>query len=193
MSAHGPPGGVPDDELIRRAADLDEDALAELFDRYSPTALALARRILGPARAEDAVQEAFTSIWRSAATYDPRQGLVRTWLLRIVRYRSIDILRAAHAEDRRVEAAHHDERGGAPAESASDGAIRREERDRVREALALLPGEQREVVELAYYGGLSQAEIAERLELPVGTVKSRARLALEKLRAEMAPTREAAG
>ena len=170
---------------MARATRFEADALAELYDRHSPTALALARRMLGHARAEDAVQEAFTSIWRNASSYDPDRGLVRTWLLRIVRYRSLDILRSIAVEDRRVlEAEHEHERAAAPASPASE-VLKQERAAHIREAIGALPEDQRQVVELAYFGGWTQVEIAERLGLPVGTVKSRARLALVKLRSQV--------
>lgn len=185
MHAPGPMGHFSDEDLMARATRFEADALAELYDRHSPTALALARRMLGHARAEDAVQEAFTSIWRNASSYDPDRGLVRTWLLRIVRYRSLDILRSIAVEDRRVlEAEHEHERAAAPASPASE-VLKQERAAHIREAIGALPEDQRQVVELAYFGGWTQVEIAERLGLPVGTVKSRARLALVKLRSQV--------
>lgn len=187
MTSRGPLQSVPDEELISRAARSDPGALAELYDRHSPTALALARRILGPHRAEDAVQEAFTSIWRSASTYESERGLVRTWLLRVVRHRSIDILRAAAADGHRVDQAGREQEHSAGPETPEAAALRRDGEADVHDALRSLPDEQRAVVELAYFRGLSQAEIAEELSLPVGTVKSRARLALVKLRGALEP------
>ena len=186
MSAPGPMGRLTDEDLIALAAKFDTAALAELYDRHSSSALGLARRMLGPSRAEDAVQEAFTSIWRSASSFDPAQGLVQTWLMRIVRYRSLDILRRIAAEDRRVMQVERERPGSA--ETADAAAIRHDRAAQVQEALAGLPPDQREVVERAYCGGWTQAEIAERLGLPVGTVKSRARLALEKLRTAVDPS-----
>lgn len=193
MTRNGQTDSATDAQLISRAARSDPLALAALYDRHSPTALALARRILGPARAEDAVQEAFTSIWRSASSYDPAQGLVRTWLLRVVRNRSIDTLRAAATDDRRIEQASHERERAAEPETPHGAAVRRDRAGDVRDALRELPPEQREVVELAYFRGLTQAEIAAELGVPVGTIKSRARLALVKLRDELestAPTRD---
>ena len=177
---------------MERAAQFDSAALAELYDRHSPLALALARRMLGPARAEDAVQEAFTSIWRNAAAYDPERGFVRTWLLRIVRYRSLDILRSIAVEDRRALDAEHEHERAEPQDPPSGALIRRDRATEVREALAALPAEQRQVVELAYFGGWTQVEIAAQLDLPVGTVKGRARLALSKLRAQLDPSMDTA-
>lgn len=193
MATRGPLSNLADEELISRASDLDTAALAELYDRHAPTALAIARRMLGAARAEDAVQDAFTSIWRSASTYDPQLGLVRTWLLRIVRHRSLDILRSAAAEDRRIEHAGREQHHAEPAEGPAAATQRRDEADELHAVLDALPEEQRQVVELAYYDGLTQVEISERLGLPVGTVKSRARLALHKLRESLDPAGERAG
>jgi RNA polymerase sigma-70 factor (ECF subfamily) len=192
MPPPGPLDRLTDEELMERAARFDSAALAELYDRHSPVALALARRMLGPTRAEDAVQEAFTSIWRNAATYDPERGFVRTWLLRIVRYRSIDILRSIAVEDRRALDAEHEHERAEPQDPPSGALIRRDRATEIREALAALPAEQRQVVELAYFGGWTQVEIAAQLDLPVGTVKGRARLALSKLRAQLDPSMDTA-
>jgi RNA polymerase sigma-70 factor (ECF subfamily) len=147
--------------------------------------------MLGPARAEEAVQEAFMSIWRTAATYDAERGLVRTWLLRIVRYRSVDILRRMAADDRRMLHAQHERDAGDAADCAATAVVYADRAAAVRVAVGVLPPDQRQVVELAFFDGLSQSEIAERLDIPIGTVKGRARLALTKLRSELEPLRNA--
>ncbi len=156
-------------------------ALADLYDRYSGLAYGIALRVLGdPGRAEDAVQEAFLNVWNRAQTFDPERGSLRTWLLTAVRNRSIDYLRGRGGRERQeVEL----QPGVAP---SPRGDPWREvslslEREAVREALASLPPEQRQAIELAYFGGYSQREIASITRVPVGTVKGRTRLALEKL------------
>ena len=134
-----------------------------------------------PARAEDAVQEAFVSVWNHAASFDPARGSLRGWLLAAVRNRSIDYLRGRTGRER-----HERELDPEVVSSATSSDPWREvalslERSAVRDALASLPGEQRQVVELAYFGGYTQAEIAGMTRVPLGTVKGRLRLALEKM------------
>lgn len=157
-------------------------ALADLYDRYAGLAYGIAIRVLGdPGRAEDAVQEAFLNVWNRAQTFDPERGSLRTWLLTAVRNRSIDYLRGRGGHERREL-----ELQPALASSGQRGDPWREvslslEREAVREALASLPPEQRQAIELAYFGGYTQTEIAGLTRVPVGTVKGRTRLALEKL------------
>ena len=155
---------------------------------------ALARRMLGSQlRAEDAVQEAFLGLWRSAARYDPARGAVRTWLLGMVRNRSIDALRSLGVhERRRIEMEGFEGRIEAHDQTEKDF-IRDEQATGVRSALATLPPDQRRVLELAYFGGWSQTEIAEHLDLPLGTVKGRTRLGLMKLRSALDEIVRAAG
>lgn len=186
MAPNGQTTSATDDQLVRRTAGSDPRALAELYDRHSPTALALARTILGPARAEDAVQDAFTSIWRGASSFDPARGLARAWLLSVVRNRSLDILRAGVSDARRADAARH-ERPPPDSDPALSAAVREDEAIAVHAAVRTLPADQRIVVELAFYRGMTQAEIAEALCIPLGTVKSRVRLALARLRKELGP------
>ncbi len=154
----------------------------ELYDRYAGLAYAVALRILGdPGRAEDVVQEAFLKIWTNAAGFDPKRGSLRTWLITAVRNRAIDYLRGRGAHERQELEL--------PAELAGSGARSdpwREvslslERMAVREAVGSLPAEQRQAVQMAYFGGYSQAEIADMTNVPLSTVKGRMRLALEKL------------
>lgn len=143
--------------------------------------------------AEDAVQEAYIGLWRAAARYDSARGPVRSWLLGIVRNRSIDILRRVGVDERRlITIAGFEDRFAESEESETD-LIRREEAARVQTALATLPPDQRRVLELAYYGGWTQAEIAEQFDMPLGTVKSRVRLGLEKLRSALDEVAPAAG
>ena len=156
-------------------------ALDRLYDRHHRLALALAWRIVGNREmAEEIVQEAYLAIWRHAAGHRPALGGVRTWLFSIVRHRAIDQLRRRSARQPTVELE------GPLADERSPELLRVVEqsdaRQRVRRALADLPREQRQAVDLAYYGGLTQQEIAERVGVPLGTVKGRLRLAMEKLR-----------
>lgn len=139
-------------------------------------------RVLGdPARAEDAVQEAFTNVWRRASTFDAARGSLRAWLLTAVRNTCIDFLRGRGSRERlELELQPDVEYAQSPDDPWREVALSLE-RNAVRDAMASLPAEQRQVVELAYFGGYSQAEIAAMTRVPLGTVKGRARLALEKL------------
>jgi RNA polymerase sigma-70 factor, ECF subfamily len=171
-----------DQELAAALAAGSHEALADLYDRYSSLAYGVSIRVLGdPARAEDAVQEAFLSVWNHAASFDARRGSLRTWLLAAVRNRSIDYLRGRGGHERQEQ-----ELGPDVAETSTSSDPWREvalslERSAVRDALGSLPSEQKQVVELAYFGGYSQKEIAEMTRVPLGTVKGRMRLALEKM------------
>ena len=166
----------------------DADAFAVLYDRHGGAAYSLAHRIVGDRTgAEDVVQEAFLSIWRSSARYDPARGRVRSWTLGIVRNRAIDVLRR-HAgpapkldqdDDALLESR-------ASQELTDSEAIRRDTAERVRGALGELPQEQSQVITLAYFGGFSHSEIASMLGAPLGTIKGRMRLGLEKLRDTLA-------
>jgi RNA polymerase sigma factor (sigma-70 family) len=170
---------LSDEALVALVARSDEVALAELYDRFGRVAYGLARRILrDDALAEDAVQEAFLAAWRSAPRFVPERAKASTWLLTLVHRRAVDLVR--REERRRTEAL--DERGEA-AEASSDEAVwLRFERERVQTALARLPDQQREAIELAYYGGFTQTELAERLGQPLGTIKSRMFTGLSRLR-----------
>ena len=168
-----------DEELLAAMARGDEPALAELYDRFGRIAYGLALRILrDPALAQDAVQDAFLGAWRTAAAFNPELGKASTWLLTMVHRRAVDLVRR---EDRR-RAEPLDDIPVASGEATDEEAAVREERRRVQAALAQLPPDQREALELAYYGGLSQSELAERLGVPLGTVKSRMFAGLGKLR-----------
>jgi len=175
-----------DDQLLAAMAGGDEAALAELYDRYGRSAYALAVRILrDPALAEDAVQDAFLAAWRTAAAFDPKRGKASTWLITLVHRRSVDVVRR---EDRR-RAAPLDDVPVPSGDSTDETAEIREERRAVQAALAELGEAEREALELAYYGGLSQSEIAERLGVPLGTIKSRMFGGLAKLRDALAERR----
>ncbi|HEV8459452.1 MAG TPA: sigma-70 family RNA polymerase sigma factor [Gaiellaceae bacterium] len=168
-----------DEELLAAIARGDERALGELYDRLGGVAYRLAVRVLrDPALAQDAVQDAFLAVWRTAAAFDPARGKASTWLLTLVHRRAVDVVRR---EDRR-RAEPLDDAPVAAGDAVDESAEVREERRRVQAALAQLPPDQREALELAYYGGLSQSELAERLGVPLGTVKSRMFTGLSKLR-----------
>jgi RNA polymerase sigma-70 factor (ECF subfamily) len=154
-----------------------------LYDRHGGAAFSLAYRMMGNRiAAEDVAQEAFLSIWRSRLRYQPERGSVRTWVLGIVHHRGIDALRRSVVHDRRrVDVEGIEERHEAP-ELTDVEAARRDEARNVRSALEELPEDQSRVIELAYFGGFSHSQIAEMLEMPIGTVKGRMRLGLEKLR-----------
>ena len=170
---------MTDDQLLARIASGDEAALAALYDRYGRPSYALAVRILRDSQlAQDAVQEAFLGVWRTAAAFDPRRGKASTWLLTLVHRRAVDIVRR---EDRR-RAAPIDDAPVASGDATDEAAELLEQRREVQAALAVLTPAEREAIELAYYGGLSQSEIAERLGVPLGTIKSRMFAGLAKLR-----------
>jgi RNA polymerase sigma factor (sigma-70 family) len=181
---------LSDEALVALVARSDADALAELYDRHARVAYGLAIRVLRDASlAEDAVQDAFLSVWRGAARFLPERARASTWILTLVHRRAVDLVRR---EERRrtepLEAAPH--AGGKDTEEA---AWLRLERARVQEALAKLPDQQREAIELAYYGGFTQSELAERLGEPLGTIKSRMFNGLARLRdllQEAAPEEE---
>jgi RNA polymerase sigma-70 factor, ECF subfamily len=170
---------LSDEALVALVARSDEVALGELYDRFGRVAYGLARRILrDDALAEDAVQEGFLAVWRSAGRFMPERSKASTWLLTLVHRRAVDLVR--REERRRAEAL--DEREHA-ADAASDEAVwLRYERERVQAALARLPDQQREAIELAYYGGFTQSELSERLGQPLGTIKSRMFTGLGRLR-----------
>jgi RNA polymerase sigma-70 factor (ECF subfamily) len=184
-----PPAYMDDRALVARIASGDESALAALYDRWVGVVHALALRIVGDADdADDVVEETFWQVWRRATSYEETRGGVSTWLLIIARARALD--RRRSSERRRVDRVDEiPEPGDQAAEwgrtPAPDPAAAAEASDRraiVVAALAQLPAEQRETLELAYFGGLSQSEIADQTGQPLGTVKTRMRLAMQKLR-----------
>jgi RNA polymerase sigma-70 factor (ECF subfamily) len=175
--------------LLRRLSGGDEEAFRDLFRRYAPTALALARRIVRDAAlAEEVVQEAFLAVWLTGARFDERRGSVRAWLLGLVHHRAVDAVRREETQRRRIEesAATDVVVVEDPAADVAERVDAPDERRAVREALAGLPPDQREVLELMYFGGLSQSKIAERLSLPLGTVKSRTLFGMRRLRTALA-------
>jgi RNA polymerase sigma factor (sigma-70 family) len=170
---------LSDEALPALVARGDEAALAELYDRFGRVAYGLALRIVRDATlAEDAVQDAFLAAWRTAVSFDPGRGKTSTWLLTLVHRRAVDVVR--REERRRADPLESDPTSGG--DSTDETAALREQRRAVQSALSQLPPDQRQALELAYYGGLSQSELAERLGVPVGTVKSRMFAALARLR-----------
>lgn len=181
-------------ELVRRMAAGDESALGTLYDRYSPLLYSVVLRIVGdPGDAEEVLEDTFWQAWRQAGRYEESRGGLSTWLVMIARSRALDRVRSR----RRVREERWDDLPPAAADpiddrsaSPSDAAEGDELRRIVGRAVATLPPEQRQAVELAYFRGMSQTEIAEATGQPLGTVKTRARLALQKLRDALGTLRE---
>lgn len=181
-----------DQTLIARIEARDADALARLYDRHAARLLGLAERILGGGgEAEEVVQEVFLYVWRAAASFDPARGSALAWLLVATRSRAIDRLRARRPASSRGELRRLDEvrESAAPEDVERDSASRQWEAV-CRAAIRELPDEQRRVLELAYFEGLTHVEIAEKTATPLGTVKTRVRLGLMKLRERIRPYRE---
>jgi RNA polymerase sigma-70 factor (ECF subfamily) len=176
---------LSDEALVALVARADDSALAELYDRFGHVAYGLALRVVrDPELAEDAVQEAFLAVWRSAARFVPERAKASTWILTLVHRRAVDVVR--REEPRRTEPLE-----AAPQPSANlteDEAWLRLQRTRVQEALRMLPDQQREALELAYFGGFTQSELADRLGEPLGTIKSRMFTGLARLRELLADT-----
>jgi RNA polymerase sigma-70 factor (ECF subfamily) len=172
---------LSDEALVALVARGDETALAELYDRVSGIAYGLALRVLRDERlAEDAVQEGFLGVWRTAAAFRAERAKASTWILTLVHRRAVDLVRR---EERRRAEPLTDDIGAQPiVEGTEEAAWLRFERERVQAALRQLPDVQREALELAYYGGFSQSELADRLGVPLGTIKSRMFAGLARLR-----------
>jgi RNA polymerase sigma-70 factor (ECF subfamily) len=171
---------VSDEALVSLVASSDEQALAELYDRFGRVAYGLALRILrDEALAQDAVQEAFLGVWRSADRYLPERAKASTWILTLVHRRAVDLVRR---EDRRRGEPLDDAPEPVAVSTVEGEATLSFQRRVVQEALKGLPADQREALELAYYGGLTQSELAERLGQPLGTIKSRMFMGLARLR-----------
>jgi RNA polymerase sigma-70 factor (ECF subfamily) len=205
VSSTDPQSGVPRyiEEMRRRADDLgrlaDEDlmvlvqrgeprAFETIYDRHADVAFSLAYRMCGArGLAEDVVQEAFLSVWRSGARYDRSRGSVRTWVLGIVHNRAIDALRRVTVHDRRRASDEGLEERFEAHERTDLEVARRNEAAAVRSALDSLPADQSKVIELSYFGGFTHTEISDMLSAPVGTVKGRMRLGMIKLRDALGP------
>lgn len=179
---------LADEDLMPLVARKDPRAFEVFYDRHGGAAYSLAHRIVGdPAGAEDVTQEAFLSLWRSRARYDPARGSVRAWTLGIVRNRAIDALRRESGRAPRLDFDDDAALESRPAPERTEAeALRRETARQVRGALGDLPSDQSRVIELAYFGGFTHSEISRMLDEPLGTVKGRMRLGLEKIRAHFA-------
>jgi RNA polymerase sigma-70 factor (ECF subfamily) len=174
---------TPGMDLIRAMAAGDRDAFARFYDRYAPLVFPLVLRIVRDrADAADVLQDTFWEAWRGAAAYDPARGTPEAWIVMRARARAIDRVRAMRRREETFVAPVDESRASVPGSFGGDAAASAEDRQLVATALALLPQSQREVIELAYFAGLTQTEIAERLEQPLGTVKTRIRMALARLR-----------
>jgi RNA polymerase sigma-70 factor (ECF subfamily) len=175
-------GELDDSSILRSIQRGEQDGVAALYDRYAGVAYGLAYRITNDATAaEDVVQDAFVSVWKQAQRFDPERGQVRSWLLTIVHHRAVDVVRRrANRPERALPdgpdafiATH-----GRPEEIAEWTL----EAEAVREAVSRVPEDQRQTIEMAYFLGMTHAEIAEKMGVPLGTVKSRLRIGLEKMR-----------
>jgi RNA polymerase sigma-70 factor (ECF subfamily) len=181
-------GGLADEDLMQVVARGDARAFEVLYERHKTVAFSLAYRMCGARGvAEDVIQEAFLAIWRSGARYDRSRGSVRTWVLGIVHHRAIDALRRTDVHARRRASDDGLEETLASPERTDVEVARRDEASAVRAVVAELPAEQQRVIQLAYFGGYTHSEIADMLDAPIGTVKGRMRLGLEKMRVRLAP------
>lgn len=182
--SRSPQATAQDDlRLIERIAGGDQVALGELYDRFSNLLLALSRRILGDtSEAEEILQEVFLQVWSQAGRYDGRRSSVSTWLVLITRSRSIDRLRSRQVKDRTLVGFQQEKAGQHTSPQGPKSVLYTERRRRLRQELARLPEEQRRVLELAFFDGMTQSEIAGSTGIPLGTVKTRTLLAMKKLR-----------
>jgi len=174
-----------DRQLVRRIEGGDEEAFRSLFASYAPFAMALAVRVVRQTQlAEEIVQEAFLTLWRNPGVFDERRGSVRAWLMTMVHHRAVDVVRREEAQRRRsheMVARIHEETED-PTEAVVEAVAAPAERDAIRTALRSLPDDQREVLQLMYFDGLSQSQIAQKTGAPLGTVKSRALLGMRRMR-----------
>jgi RNA polymerase sigma-70 factor (ECF subfamily) len=178
---------LADEDLMQLVRRNDARAFEIVYDRHATAAFSLAYRMVGSrSAAEDVVQEAFVSLWRSGARYDRSRGSVRTWVLGIVHNRAIDGLRRSMVHDKRRASDEGIEERFAAKERTEAEVARRDEAREVQAVLGTLPAEQSRAIELAYFGGFTHAEIASMLDTPIGTVKGRIRLGLEKMRGQLA-------
>jgi RNA polymerase sigma-70 factor (ECF subfamily) len=177
---------LADEELMQLVAASDADAFEVVLERHADAAFSLAYRICGRRSvAEDVAQESFLALWRSRSRYDRARGSVRTWTLGIVHNRAVDVLRRSGVHDRRQAPGEGIEESLEAPERTDAQAVGKAASDQIRVALSELPAEQRRVIELAYFGGFTHTEIASMLGTPIGTVKGRMRLGLQKLRGQL--------
>ncbi|MDR0341935.1 MAG: sigma-70 family RNA polymerase sigma factor [Nocardiopsaceae bacterium] len=178
---------LDDAALVELVGKSDHDALAVLYRRHGSICYRLARRILvNDSLAEDAVQEAFTGLWRDPAAYAPGQGGVRGWLLGMTHHKAVDFVRRETAQQRRQQAHAAQRALDLPADDPAAAAWQGILAKKVRAALAELPGEQRQALALAYFGGYTQREIAQLTNVPLGTVKTRTFAAMRRLQQRLA-------
>jgi RNA polymerase sigma-70 factor, ECF subfamily len=174
-----------DADLISLAENDDPEAFATLYDRHNRAAYSVAYRVMGERQtAEDLVQEVFLKVWRAAGSYRAERGSVRTWILSIVRNRGIDQLRSTASRRRTQERIEASAPRSQPREAVAE-TWRNSRRDQIRQALKTLPAEQSKILELSYFCGYTHVEIADFLNIPLGTVKGRLRLGLEKMRGSL--------
>ncbi len=185
------PGSESSAALVAAIAAGDRDAFSRFYDRTAPIAFGLIRRVLrDPEAAADVLQEVFWQIWQEAGRYDPSRGSPEAWVVMRAKARAIDRLRSIRRGDRTFVAPVDESVAGGPAASpAPNPAVVAEDRGLVQSALAQLPEAQRRVIELAFFEGLTQSEIATRLGEPLGTVKTRTRLGLDRLRGALGAAR----
>jgi RNA polymerase sigma-70 factor (ECF subfamily) len=182
-SSLNPLESMNDAALLRLVADRQPEALGILYNRYAPTLLALGKRILGSlADAEEVLQEVFLYVWNHAGRYDAGRSSVSTWLVLVARSRAIDRLRTRKVVERTHETAGQESPPEHASPEGAEAVFVRERREKVRGEMDKLPPEQKQVLEMAFYEGLSQSEIAAKADLPLGTVKTRTLLAMKKLR-----------
>ena len=175
-----------DGALLRAVATRDKEAFQQLYERHSPMLFGLAVKILGDrVEAEDVLQETFVQIWKTAATFDDQRGKPLAWFIMLTRSRAIDRLRSRKTRARLTDSASKEETQITRKTTPADDAVASEEQRTVREALGKLPEEQRVPIEMAYFGGLTQFEIAQKLSQPLGTVKTRIRNGMIRLRAQL--------
>jgi RNA polymerase sigma-70 factor (ECF subfamily) len=173
---------MADEDLISLVENDNSEAFAVLYDRHSRPAYSLAYRMMGQRQAaEDLMQEVFLRVWRSTGSYRAERGTVRTWILSIVHHRGVDLLRSTASRRRTQDKVEASAETAQPSEAFSE-AWRNSQRGEVRQALETLPSEQLKVLELAYFSGYTHVEIADLLDLPLGTVKGRMRLGLKKIK-----------
>jgi len=173
---------LADEHLISFVGQGDAEAFTILYDRHGRAAFSLAYRVMGERQAaEDLVQDAFLKLWRSATSYRPERGSVRTWLLSIVRNRGIDQIRSQASRRRTQDKFEASAPRSQPSEAFAE-TLRNSQRDQVRQALNTLPPEQLKILELAYFSGYTHLQISELVDVPLGTIKGRMRLGLKKMR-----------
>ncbi len=175
-----------DEELLLSLAAGEVDALGPLYDRYGRPAYSVAFRVLGDRQsAEDVVQEAFLNVWRRAKTFDSTRGTARSWILSVIYHRTIDALRSRRGQANSSVTLEGVYEVSGPPDEIWQSVVRRFQREVIRGALAKIPGDQREAIELAYFQGMTHRQIAEQTSIPLGTVKSRIRNGIQKLRADL--------